>query len=307
MDVQAWLSRTRSNIARRGLSGIQDSLYEVYYALLRNAMRPFISEGEPIYESDWDVLIVLDGCRLDEMKCVASEYECVQSIDSTISPGSMSAEWMKVNFSERYAAVVAETAYVTGNPYSREILEESRFYLMDEVWKYAWDEDLGTVRPRPMTDRAIHVYQNQDPERMIVHYMQPHYPFLEDPSLDAGINKEHFGNQPPDNVWKALQRGELSSEVVRAAYRRNLRAVLDDVAVLVANLDADSVILTADHGNSFGEYGVYGHPAKMRIPSIVEVPWCELSSNDTDDYDPATYDIESRISVEDRLSALGYK
>lgn len=34
-------------------------------------------------------------------------------------------------------------------------------------------------------------------------------------------------------------------------------------------------VITADHGEAFGEGGNYGHPEKSIHPVLVEVPWFE--------------------------------
>jgi len=44
-----------------------------------NRVRP---DGTPIYEREWDVLVVLDACRLDLMEGVADEYEFIERVDS---------------------------------------------------------------------------------------------------------------------------------------------------------------------------------------------------------------------------------
>ncbi|PSP48877.1 hypothetical protein BRC67_12005, partial [Halobacteriales archaeon QH_3_68_24] len=46
----------------------------------------------------------------------------------------------------------------------------------------------------------------------------------------------------------------------REAYLDNLRIVLDEVAVLLENIDADTVAITTDHGEAFGERNFYRHP-----------------------------------------------
>ena len=35
--------------------------------------------------------------------------------------------------------------------------------------------------------------------------------------------------------------------------------VLNDIGILLDNLDAERVVITADHGEAFGEYGILGH------------------------------------------------
>ncbi len=36
------------------------------------------------------------------------------------------------------------------------------------------------------------------------------------------------------------------------------------------------VVLTADHGEAFGEYGLYAHCKQLRIEALVKVPWVIL-------------------------------
>jgi len=67
---------------------------------------------------------------------------------------------------------------VTGNTWTDRYLDATAFAALDEVWKYAWDDDLGTVPAAAVTDRAVALARERDPERLVVHYMQPHHPFV---------------------------------------------------------------------------------------------------------------------------------
>jgi hypothetical protein len=121
------------------------------------------------------------------------------------------------------------------------------FLTVEEVWRDGWDEDHGTVLPRTVTDRAIAIDRELDPDRLIVHYMQPHQPFI-------GETAKATGDTWVDgSCWRDLLRGEASEEEARRAYRENLSVVLDDVELLFKNIDADPAVISADHGNAFGE------------------------------------------------------
>ena len=95
-----------------------------------------------------------------------------------------------------------------------------------------------------------------------------------------------------------------------AAYRANLRYALDDVEVLLDNLDAERVVLTADHGNGVGEFGVYGHPSDLLVPTAIRrVPWVDTTARDTGDHDPAVWGESTTPAdenVKEQLRALGY-
>lgn len=267
-----------------------------------------------VYERPWDVLVVLDGCRYDLFTEVAPDYDYVMDIDSLNSVASKTSEWLERTFTPEYSRAMERTVYVSGNPNTGSATVASAdFLLLDNVWEYVWDDDLGTMPPRAITDRAITHYRRHRPDRMIVHYMQPHVPFVSHPDLDEGIPEARI--DPPyhganDNkmAWEKLRDGEVDRETVWEAYRSNLEHVMDDLAVLLDNLTADRVVLTSDHGNAMGEFGVYGHPRNTPISALRRVPWARVDAEDTGTYDPDDYDVDGDEgpSVEEQLQHLGY-
>ena len=271
--------------------------------------------GTSVYDRDWDLLIVLDGCRPDTLSAVAPAFEFVGDVDRLQSVGSCSSEWLTRTFDPERAEMVAETAMVTGNTWTDRYLDADAFAALDEVWKYAWDDGLGTVPAQAITDRAIALARECDPERLIVHYMQPHHPFVPDPLAgDEGMART--GTRSSDaNPWVALRHGDVSVERVRAAYEANLRYVLDSVAVVLDNVAADRAVITADHANLFGEWGLYGHPMHTPVPSLVTVPWVETEGRDRGTHEPTCSPPEplpvGRVygdgDATDRLDALGYR
>lgn len=282
--------------------------------------------GRNIFEKEWDLLIILDACRVDTLKSVADEYPFLQDIDHIWSVGSTSDEWLAKTFTNDYLDEIPNTAYVTSNPHTERVLNstekinhpgghllfgewgtvsKSDFELLDEVWKYGWI-DGSAVPPRTMTDRAISVYREQEPEQMIVHYLQPHRPYL-----DAGPEVR--------NTWEKLYNGELSVEKARDAYEDNLRLVLEDVSLLLSNIDAEQAVITADHGEAFGELTKYGHGAGFPHPAVKRVPWVETEACDDRTYEvqdshvpeggedlDSSEQAEEDSLVEDRLRDLGY-
>jgi hypothetical protein len=179
------------------------------------------------------------------------------------------------------------------------------------VWRDAWNDERGTVPPRAITDRAISAAREREPERLVVHYMQPHFPSIPDPLPGGAMSREAFGGRV--GVWERLRRGDLSNDRVWHSFRENLRHVLDDVGILLDNVDADRVVLSADHGNAFGEWGVYGHPDRVPIRVLREVPWTITTASDSGEYEPRLARPRGRdeegdgTSVAERLAALGYR
>jgi hypothetical protein len=267
--------------------------------------------GANVYGREWDVLVVLDACRADSLRAVADDVEYVGDVETVRSVGSSSSEWLENTFGGR--AETARTVMVTGNTWTDRYLEADAFAALDEVWKYAWDDNLGTVPAAAVTDRAVALARDRDPDRLVVHYMQPHHPFVPDPVAGDGGMARTGDHSNDANPWVLLRRGDVSVERVREAYRANLEYVLSEVATLVGNVSG-RVAITADHGNLFGEWGLYGHPMCTPVPALLSVPWAETTGEDSRSHTPTIEPPEplpvGRVYGADtdgeRLAALGY-
>lgn len=324
MSVFDWVTETTDRLRSDGLAdGGRAALSE----LNRGSWRILGSRfpvGTNVYDHDWDVLVILDACRVDILRELAESYDFLDDVESISSVGSHSREWMAKTFTPARLSAVNETAYVTGNVFSEQTFDDSGeqvaryspfspdswptvdaddFARLDEVWRDGWDDELGTVPPRTITDRVIDIARTHDPERIVAHYMQPHTPFV---APDYWSNPTETSMPLSEMNLKRLRRGEVSTETFLSGYRANLELVLDELVLLRQNLDAETVAITADHGEALGELGVYGHPIGFLHPSVKRVPWVETTATDTGEHVPEQTVTESSSDVSDRLSALGY-
>lgn len=311
-----WIPYAYRNTREDGVKGFYRSVMTgCEYGTIgvtRNFAKGVYNPGTPVWKRDWDVLLILDACRLDLMKEVASEYSFIdrpENVDSVWSVASMSDDWMERTFSEAYREDVENTAYISGNAFTAKVDFPVEPALVDEVWKREWNNEVNTILARPLTNRAISTWREGNFDRMIVHYMQPHVPFVNRPDLGEYTNPERFGEGFAD-IWGRIG-SELDEDGVWAAYQDNLRHVLDDVELLLDNADADTVAISADHGNAVGEFGITGHPSDVLLPSIRRVPWIETSATDSGEYDPEyesadESDGDSDVDVTERLKHLGY-
>lgn len=318
MSFGDWVRNTRAYVAREGVvHGGQIAASEFYQGAALRLFNQLPLSGTPVYERDWDALIVLDACRVDALRAVADEYDWLPEADdigTARSCGSMSEEWMEHNFVDAYADEMAETAHVTWNAFSSHQLAAEDWRCLDEVWRDTWDDHLGCVPPEAVTDRAIAAGREHDSERLLVHYMQPHAPFrsLAEAGEIEPLAHEQVGDRDSLRltVWTCLRNGTLSRERAWEAMLDNLRWGLDEVDRLRRNLDADRVILTADHGDCFGEWGLYGHPRGVPVPELVRVPWVPIDARDEQTSVPdVALGKESEADqgdVDERLAALGY-
>lgn len=283
---------------------VKKSLFGAYH-------RVPVSPEENVYNRDWDVLVLLDACRVDSLRTVSAEIPWLStSFDVLWSVASQSKDWMESTFIPQHAEKIQQTGYVTANPYSYYHVDDSDFVFVDEVWRDEWNHELGTVRADAVTKRAIAAGRTRDCERLIVHYMQPHFPSVPDPICD-GMSLDEFGEEM--TIWEEIKTGCIDVERAKESHLANLRYVLDSVNDLRQNMDARKAIVSADHGECFGEWGFYGHPANKPIPTLRRVPWAEIEMHDlgsADSDDPElrhTPEQTSTTEVDEHLRALGYK
>ncbi len=309
MSLLEWLSESKTQIQRDGVAdGLRESGYEFYLGLLRR-LEPMTPAGENIFDKEWDLLIVLDSARVDAMQTVEDEYPFLDHPDSLRSVGSASYQWMERTFTEPYAEEMRNTAYVTANHFANDFLEETDLFHLDSVWQYGWDETAHTIPARPVTDAAIRTGREHRGafDRCIVHYMQPHFPSVPDPVVDPALTvDEPFDVQKL--LWKKVRNGSLEKERLWESYMANLRYVLEDVGILLENFEAETVVISADHANAFGERGVYAHP-NVPLDCLRTVPWYRTTATDNETHRPKPPEKEpaTEIDMDERLRALGYK
>lgn len=201
--MYGWLGRTWARLRADGFGRtVRASGYEAVAGTVgRTASGIYgrLADPEPVWEREWDVLCLLDGCRYDLMCEAAADgrHEFLpdpDDVDVLWSVGSQSAEWMAETFGSDHRAEMARTAYLTGNPFTAQSgdqlaaidthplpLAAEDFGLLYEPWRDEWtDADISTIPPGPLTDAAIATWRRRDDlgvERVVVHYMQPHAPF----------------------------------------------------------------------------------------------------------------------------------
>ena len=140
-------------------------------------------------DENWDYLIILDACRFDYFSKYYGNY-LQGKLDKVYSVASCTPEWCKKSFKEYYGDVV----YVSGNPYINSrtqvggFLGKNHFSKIIDVWEWAWDDKIGTVRPENITEAAIDCRKKYSEKRLIIHYLQPHSPYL-NYDFQAGFSK----------------------------------------------------------------------------------------------------------------------
>lgn len=216
---------------------------------------------------------------------------------------------MTNNFTEEFSEKIQDTAYITFNGHSEYLLNTNDFAYLGEVWRDYWDIQLGGVPPRPIMEYTIKAGRCYDPNYLIAHYKQPHQAYTRLKGFNPTNRNDNEANDR-SGVFGALIEGRFTRREIWKAYLDELRWALDEVNVLLDNVDADRVVITADHGECFGEWGIYGHDGCKFVPQLVHVPFVPIgSASDTGQYTPTVSLNASGESkdVSEQLAALGYR
>lgn len=307
------LFRGRPHEARRYTMKLILSMIKRYFALKTH-------HGVAVMEEDWDYLIILDACRYDFFEARYRTY-LQGDLQKKISRGTTTSEWLEKNFTGYHG----DTVYVSANPHCSDhtihgFRGVDHFFRIEHVWKHSWNEQLDTVEPSTMTNEALRLAREFTDKRLIIHYIQPHGPWIgktrisvdeigKDPSHPSAID----GKWTVDSqVWELVRQGRFDVKKLIQADKDNLDLALGEVQRLVGQLEG-RIVITADHGEAFGEKFVIGHPPGVYIRELVEVPWLIIEkgkrrvtrSGSSESKQTTAKSQEDEILTK-RLRALGY-
>lgn len=172
---------------------------------------------------------------------------------------------------------------------------DSRLYrILRRAWHYfTMATDTSAYAPATqITDRAIDWFEtewNGDTSYfMWLHYMDVHYPFT---PPDRFLNE--IGVEPPSTRRIADLNGRMQedpeslTEQDRAdlldLYDGEIRYMDHNLERLLSRLESQgarentAVVVTADHGEAFGEHGRYGHHPHnyeelVHVPLVIDIP-----------------------------------
>ena len=267
-----------------------------------------------VVDEEWDNLIILDGCRYDLFE---ETSELDGRLESRISAGSESWEFLEKNFQGRQ---LHNTIYITANPHAPRI-DNGTFYKKINLLESGWDPDLKTVTPEIITKKAVSMHQEYPHKRLIIHYMQPHFPFIGKKGKEleqSGVREGSAnGDGTASNIWNQLRydRVDVDEDFVYEAYKENLELTLPYVSQLLQSIDGKSAV-TSDHGNLVGERAGpipikgYGHPEGYYTLPLVKVPWLVVEATQRREVtvgSPTEQTTMETEVVQNRLENLGYK
>ncbi|WP_256686323.1 sulfatase-like hydrolase/transferase [Halococcus qingdaonensis] len=313
--VPSYLGRKLSSATRRG----REELFRRKYSIPRQ--KPRVTE---FVDQDEFTLVILDSCRYDMFAAAYADF-LGGDLSAVWSSGRWTGEYIH-NMWDRYH----DLTYVNAAPVVSDFYFENRasgpnpeqyFREVIPVWEGGWDDDLGTTPAEEVTETALRVAADSDHPRLVVHYIQPHFPYVGDyrpDALEGGYahireRADADGDRMTDQWIARVESGDLTNAEIRRAYKSNLEYVLSEVQRLIRALDCP-IVVTADHGEHLGEGGRYLHEESSKYTRTV--PWFRVESvvgesetNPLDEVQRSDGENESSVDddvVEERLADLGY-
>jgi hypothetical protein len=268
-------------------------------------------------EEDWKYLIILDACRFDYFSQMYPRF-LTGRLERRLSRASCTFEFLRTTFTRKYP----ETVYVSALPYVSShgsvagFDASALFSRVIDGWDLCWDDQAGTVPPWRLRQLAGVQIAKHPSKRFIIHFLQPHTPYLQQGIV--GFPRPKVGGSSPAPLsWKPntgpqlvlsrfqgvctmlrfdilglevgrllgfppaspmdQARRSLGAVGLRAAYANNLALVLEQCSKLVKLLRG-KIVITSDHGELLGEGGRYGHPCKSKSDLLRAVPWFSYES-----------------------------
>jgi hypothetical protein len=185
------------------------------------------------------------------------------------------------------------------------------FYKVYDAWLSAWNWNIGTSIPDDVAKIAVRAIDEYPDTKTIIHFMQPHFPYRKAPCPSTFSDlKGTRKNQKLGAIGEMLLRTLISSlrldvssfrtlywrvkkslkldfledlnemywreyPVVdlKSFYRDNLEWVLKPVGRIAEEFNDLRIVITADHGEAFGENGEFFHTYNTKNPVVRYVPF----------------------------------
>lgn len=258
-----------------------------------------------IIDEKWDVLVILDACRYDMFEKVYGEFYPNEKCRIRTSSGTYTPEFLNAEFPNFYEDIV----YISANPYVNSGMRVERkfrswlsteyngfdarehFPVIVDVWK-KHDKETGSTLPKWVNKAFSKYYLKYKEKRFILHYMQPHRPYIACPhhitfgdglKKRANFTRDTFSMAMNWKIKKALMMRPTSYEEemyrdygwggLKIVYMNEIRYVLEHVKIITDAL-ALRFVITSDHGERLGEHWWHmSHGPGPRHREVVEVPW----------------------------------
>lgn len=266
--------------------------------------------GTGIFERDWDNLIILDACRYDLYEQIIKN-QMGGNLQKRETLASATYRFIPANFSGK---TLYDIVYIGGNNWFLKLRDEinAALHRFIDLQQNADVEfavpQLNVAKPESVTEQAINAAETYPHKRLIVHYLQPHHPFI------GEFGHKHF-QANSTSLSEVVTDANAGRNLVRKAYVENLKIVLKEVRELLRAFNGRTVI-TADHGEMLGDrhdyipMQDYGHHRHIWNDATVVVPWHVFDTGERKQIiseEPNDQPDVDHEKVKENLRNLGYR
>jgi hypothetical protein len=271
---------------------------------------------QKLLSQDDFLLIIFDSCRLDSFKKMYSEYYS-GDLQKVYTTNTFTKQYLRSYWSGNH-----DVTYVAGGP----VISDQNFELADlsyrpsehfseviPAWDMGYKKELGVTPPEAVTEVAL----DTTASRMIVHYFQPHAPYIGNERLrknqydsdGTSISNIETRAESILDIYDEIKSGAVDDCSLRAVYESNLERVMEAAKPLISR-SSQRTVITSDHGELLGEDGRYLHGGEPH-PILCELPWFEVTDivGDVTNINQKIEKgkkIDQKESVKQQLRDLGY-
>ncbi len=145
------------------------------------------------------------------------------------------------------------------------------------------------------------------------HLMDPHIPYYPLKS-ETGLTKlemRNLNDKIIESVHGNYTPNEAETEQALALYKEDIFEMDQALGSFLEKIPEDTnLIITADHGEEFGEYGQYSHHSDKHIPELTHVPLIisgpEVKTGQVEDYVSTLSIAETILDAQNIDDSLGY-
>lgn len=244
-----------------------------YFEILPLLLSPLFrlirgNKGVKVVEEEWDNLIILDACRYDIFCKILGK-----KVPFRISRGSHTTDFLLENFwGKKFPNII----YISTNPFV-DLYFKKNFYKIVPLWKFGWNRKFNTVLPSTVVKTALLVRRKYPNKRLIIHFAQPHAPFLKSRLKDSDFLDLGKKKTRRIKAWFLAARGIISKKEIWKAYENNVRIAVKHALKLAKKLKGRTII-TSDHGETLKLILPFfiliaEHQPGIYISDLIKVPW----------------------------------
>lgn len=199
-------------------------IFDWSYGFLYNQVKDLPAQRALIHDfirNEEFVIVVLDACRYDYFSEIYGSY-VVGELEAGWATAGWTGDYVEKTWTEQYdLTYLGAATHVSDHSFQfrgRDYRPSEHIDRIVQLWNTDWNPVYGTVPPEKVTAAALAQAARDGPTRMVVHYMQPHSPYIgETKILPWGIDKRYHTTDFDQLARDAARKAEASDKDLELA------------------------------------------------------------------------------------------